>query len=59
MCMPAKVQNLNEVSHLLFDLDHTLWDCSANSVASLHKIFKDNNFAPLFGSFEEFNNNFQ
>lgn len=59
MCMPAKVQNLNEVSHLLFDLDHTLWDCSANSVASLHKIFKDNNFASLFGSFEEFNNNFQ
>lgn len=59
MNTPERSINLTSVSHLLFDLDHTLWDCSANSVASLRKIFADNGFASSFSSFDEFNNNFQ
>jgi putative hydrolase of the HAD superfamily len=34
---------LNNITHVFFDLDHTLWDFDKNSSLTFNKIFKLNN----------------
>ena len=34
---------LNNIRHIFFDLDHTLWDFDRNSALTFKKIFSDNN----------------
>ena len=40
--------------HLLFDLDHTLWDFDRNSKASLHELYFRLNLSEYFTGFENF-----
>ena len=47
------------VSHILFDLDDTLWDCAGNSVLSLHKLFEAHDLSRFFESFDNFNRRYQ
>jgi putative hydrolase of the HAD superfamily len=35
---------LNEIKHIFFDLDHTLWDFEKNSALAFEKIFQELNF---------------
>lgn len=41
-------------THIFFDFDNTLWDFSANSVASLRENFEKHQLARYFKSFETF-----
>ena len=34
---------MQQIKHIFFDLDHTLWDFETNSAKTFEKIFKDNN----------------
>ncbi len=34
---------INNISHIFFDLDHTLWDFDKNSALTFEKIFELNN----------------
>ena len=43
------------VSHLLFDLDDTLWDCAGNSVLSLRTLYDRHSLSDHFESFDSFN----
>lgn len=47
------------VKHILFDLDHTLWDCDGNSVASLRNLYRRFGAELRFESFEAFNSTYQ
>lgn len=42
---------LNNISHIFFDLDHTLWDFDKNSALTFQKIFKDNKIQVELASF--------
>ena len=35
---------MNEIKHIFFDLDHTLWDFEKNSALAFEKIFQELNF---------------
>lgn len=35
---------MNEIKHIFFDLDHTLWDFEKNSALAFNKIFQELNF---------------
>ena len=45
--------NNNTISHIFFDLDHTLWDFEKNSALTFEKIFKLNNIDVDFDRFLE------
>ena len=47
------------IKHLLFDLDHTLWDCDKNSVISLENLYNKYNLGNFFVSFDQFNEIYQ
>ena len=42
------------IRHILFDLDHTLWDFDANSLSAMHLLYERYNLADCFESFDDF-----
>ncbi len=36
---------INNIEHIFFDLDHTLWDFDRNSALTFEKIFRLNNLS--------------
>ena len=44
---------INNISHVFFDLDHTLWDFDKNSALTFEKIFQLNNVNVCLGDFLE------
>ena len=49
---------MNKYRHLLFDLDHTLWDFNRNSRAALDELFSKLNLSDYFIDFEDFLNKY-
>ena len=45
---------MNKYCHLLFDLDHTLWDFDRNSRDTLEELFNEYGMNAFFKSFEDF-----
>ena len=40
-CLHKKIPVKNEIKHIFFDLDHTLWDFDKNSILAFDKIFQN------------------
>ena len=45
---------ITSFSHLLFDLDHTLWDFERNSEETLRELYRENDLGKGFGSEDDF-----
>lgn len=45
---------INKIKHILFDLDHTLWDFAVNSDATMRVVWEKYALANWFESYEEF-----
>lgn len=42
------------IRHILFDLDHTLWDFDGNSLDAMHELYRHFDLAECFASFDDF-----
>lgn len=52
------MSGLKQVQHIVFDLDHTLWDFETNSKTALTQLYAELNLANYFPNFKDFHDTY-